>query len=203
MLRGGELEQHHRPLGGDEGVAAGRVQGPDRHVARAGRVADVHRIGEQRARIVALAQLCPQPLQPPGAQAPPGRSRLLRAPRSKPSGAACHTRRFRGRVVAPSPGCGWRNVCRWCRSSGGPRDRSGGGKDLQGDVAEDEMSVAGIARRWELFVADRSELARAAAGEAAAGRRVERARDLAGEADALAALRPDPAIGTAESSASV
>ena len=52
-----ELEQHHRPLGRDERVAAAVVHGPDGHVAAAGGVAQVDRVGEQGARDVAAAQL--------------------------------------------------------------------------------------------------------------------------------------------------
>ena len=63
-----EVEHHDRPLGGDEAVAHGVVQGPDRHVAAARRVADVDRVVEHGPGVVALPELLAHAPQPIAAQ---------------------------------------------------------------------------------------------------------------------------------------
>ena len=65
-----ELEQHDRSVGRDEHVAARRMQAPDRHVASAGGVTDVHRIGEQGAGIIEPRELGAKPREPLPAHPP-------------------------------------------------------------------------------------------------------------------------------------
>ena len=69
MLAIMEVEEGDRPLGRDIAVARGVVQRPDRHVPAAGGIAQVDRVVEQQARIVALAQLRPHPRQAIGPHA--------------------------------------------------------------------------------------------------------------------------------------
>ena len=86
MEGGAELEQDDRSVRRHENIASWRMHGPYGHVAGAGRVTDVHRVGRaahrrSRASRVRLAD----------AQACPGRSCLssisaMRASRSRPSG---------------------------------------------------------------------------------------------------------------------
>src|SRR3546814_8706488 len=60
-----EVEQHHRPLGGHEDIACCVVQAPDLHVADIAGVADVDRVVEQRAGVVARLQLLAKAAEPP------------------------------------------------------------------------------------------------------------------------------------------
>ncbi len=55
-----EIEDDHRPLGRDEGVADRVVQAPDLHVGAVGGVAEVDRIGEDSPGVVAPRERRPQ-----------------------------------------------------------------------------------------------------------------------------------------------
>ncbi len=70
MARGAVLEQHHRPLQRHEQVAFRIVHRPHRHVAAAGRIADVDGPADQRRRVVTLAQLLTHAVQPICTHAP-------------------------------------------------------------------------------------------------------------------------------------
>src|SRR3546814_17019919 len=56
-----------RPLGGHEDIARRVVQAPDLHIAHIAGIADVDRVVEQRAGVVARLQLLAQAAEPPGA----------------------------------------------------------------------------------------------------------------------------------------
>ena len=64
VLAGEIVEQHDRPFGRDEAVAGRVVRDPELHVGGIGRVADVDRVVEQRAGIVAALQFGADALQP-------------------------------------------------------------------------------------------------------------------------------------------
>src|SRR5262249_48146101 len=59
--RAAKLEQDDGSVRRHEGIAARGMHGPYGHVPRSRRVADVDRIGQERAGIVAFGQLMPQP----------------------------------------------------------------------------------------------------------------------------------------------
>ncbi len=63
-----KVEHDHRPLGRDEGVADRVVQAPDLHVGAVGGVADVDRIGDHDAGIVARASSARTPGEAMAAQ---------------------------------------------------------------------------------------------------------------------------------------
>ena len=58
-----EVEHDHRAVGRDEGVAHRIVQAPDLHAGAVGGIADIDRIGDQDAGIVARGQLLAQARQ--------------------------------------------------------------------------------------------------------------------------------------------
>jgi hypothetical protein len=62
----GELVEDRRPLGGDDQVARRVARVEDLHVARAGGVADVHRVEQQAGRDAAPRHLGAHPAQPVG-----------------------------------------------------------------------------------------------------------------------------------------
>ena len=64
MLAGEIVEQHHRPLGGDEAMPGRIVRDPELHVGRIRRVADVDGVVEQGAGVVAPFQLGADALEP-------------------------------------------------------------------------------------------------------------------------------------------
>ena len=83
VLAAVEVEHDHRPVGRDEGVAHRVVQAPDLHVGAVGGVADVDRIGDHDAGVVARGQLL-------RARAPRRYERIA-ATSGSSSPSACHS----------------------------------------------------------------------------------------------------------------
>ena len=97
------------PVGRDEGVAHRVVQAPDLHVGAVGGVAEVDRVGDHDAGIVARGQLRAHAVQGDRPASPPGRAARARAPATRRARArrARGRRTSRARAAAPRPRRSW------------------------------------------------------------------------------------------------